>query len=89
MCQVDDFDLPRVTLTFSEAGLNSVTVQCQMYASKMQQISRQQSLSRYSVLVLSSIGKNISIQHFCVCVWWWGGGGGGGFLFSSFFFFRK
>ena len=49
ICQVDDFDIPQVTLTFSEAGLQALTAQCQIYASRMQQIARQNAISRYFI----------------------------------------
>ncbi|XP_071082841.1 gamma-tubulin complex component 6-like [Haliotis cracherodii] len=46
VCQVDDSDIPHVTVTFSERQLSTLDTRCQIYVSKMQQIARNLTISR-------------------------------------------
>ncbi|XP_045164903.2 gamma-tubulin complex component 6-like [Mercenaria mercenaria] len=46
LCDVDDSDIAKITLTFSETELRTLTNQCTIYANRMKQIARQLTLSR-------------------------------------------
>jgi hypothetical protein len=48
LCKVEDYDIPRILVTYSSEEILSTKTQCEVYVSKMRQIAKQLTQSRYA-----------------------------------------
>ena len=72
LCGVSDSEIPRLSISYARSDLNYIRVQCEMYVSRLRQLARQLTLSRYEAPLAVTLWQ---------LWWWWGwvtGGDGGG-----------